>query len=38
MADWKIIGLCGLFTAGISILSVLIFYPLVVLGALAGGL
>jgi hypothetical protein len=37
MADWKIIGLYGLFNAGISILSVLIFYPLVVLGPLAGG-
>jgi hypothetical protein len=38
MADWKIISLCGFFNAAISVISVLIFYPLVVLGPLASGL
>lgn len=37
MADWKIIGLFGLFNAVVSVIAVFIFFPLAILGPLAGG-
>ena len=37
MADWKIIGLSGLVNAAITIVLIILFYPLLFLGPLLGG-
>ncbi|MBI5458745.1 DUF5518 domain-containing protein [Methanobacterium sp.] len=37
MADWKIIGLSGLFNAALTIILIIIFFPLFFLGPLTGG-
>ncbi len=37
MADWKIIGLSGLFNAALTIILIIIFFPLFFLGPLIGG-
>jgi membrane associated rhomboid family serine protease len=37
MADWKIIGLSGLFNAALTITLIMIFFPLFFLGPLTGG-
>jgi hypothetical protein len=37
MADWKIIGLSGLFNAVLTIILIIIFFPLFFLGPLTGG-
>jgi len=37
MADWKIIGLSGLVNAAITIVLIILFYPLFFLGPLMGG-
>jgi len=37
MADWKIIGLSGLINAALSIILIVIFFPLFFLGPLTGG-
>lgn len=37
MADWKIIGLSGLFNAALTITLIVIFFPLFFLGPLTGG-
>ncbi|MCC7559322.1 MAG: DUF5518 domain-containing protein [Methanobacterium sp.] len=37
MADWKIIGLGGLVNASLSIIFIVIFFPLSFLGPLTGG-
>lgn len=37
MANWKIIGLSGLFNAALTIILIIIFFPLFFLGPLTGG-
>jgi hypothetical protein len=37
MADWKIIGLSGLINAVLTIIIIIIFFPLFFLGPLTGG-
>ena len=37
MAEWKIIGLSGLINAVVTIILIIIFYPLFFLGPLTGG-
>jgi hypothetical protein len=37
MAEWKIIGLSGLLNAAITILLIILYYPLFFLGPLIGG-
>ena len=37
MADWKIIGLSGVVNAALSIILIVIFFPLFFLGPLTGG-
>ena len=37
MADWKIIGLSGLINAALTIILIVIFFPLSFLGPLTGG-
>ena len=37
MANWKVIGLCGLFSAVVSGVVAMIYFPLFFLGPLIGG-
>lgn len=37
MADWKIIGLSGIVNAAVTVIIVIIFFPLFFLGPLTGG-
>ena len=37
MADWKIIGLSGVLNAALTIILIIIFFPLCFLGPLTGG-